>query len=201
VFDGDVLALAEPGTRVTGVDPAPRPPSRRAYAAETQIHTMTSDAYFAGLAAERPDQPVAADIDMAFIDGLHLFEQVLQDFINVERHCHPGSVVLLHDTLPVAPAVAARQRRTSYWCGDVWKMLPCLRQYRPDLHLLTIPTVPSGLTLVRGLDRQSRVLSRNYRRAVAEYIDAPLPAAAMPPAFRGDIANDPDLVREWLTRY
>ncbi len=144
IFKGETLALARPGTRAIGVDPEPRPEAFRDYAAPTRIHQMTSDAFFESEGCPR--------IDLAFIDGLHLYEQALRDFIHVERCCHPGSVVVLHDTLPIAAAATARQRRTSHWCGDVWKMLPCLRQFRPDLALMTIPTHPSGLTLVANLE-------------------------------------------------
>ena len=193
VFDGDTLALALAGTHAIGVDPRPRPACRRGYAASTDIHTVTSDAFFA-----RPPGGSVPSLDLAFIDGLHLFEQVLRDFVNVERHCHADSVVVLHDTLPVAAAAAARQRQTRYWCGDVWKMLPCLRRWRPDLRLLTIPTFPSGLTLVRGLDPGSRVLEASFDAAVAEHLEAALPQSATPPAWYGDIANDPEQVRDWL---
>jgi hypothetical protein len=35
-------------------------------------------------------------IDMAFVDGLHVFDYVLRDFINTEKHCRPNSIVILH---------------------------------------------------------------------------------------------------------
>ena len=36
-------------------------------------------------------------MDLAFIDGLHLFEFSLRDFMNVEKLAHPGSVVVFDD--------------------------------------------------------------------------------------------------------
>ena len=196
VFKGETLALAQPGTWAIGVDPAPLPESSRNYDAPTQIYRMTSDAYFAAGKTHEVDLPDT--LDLAFIDGLHLFEQVLRDFINVEARCHPGSVIVLHDTLPIAAAATARQRRTSHWCGDVWKVLPILQQYRPELSLLTIPTHPSGLTLVTGLDPDSRILADHFEQAVAEFISASNPPNPLMPGNFGDIANDLTKIQDWL---
>jgi hypothetical protein len=98
----------------------------------------------------------------------------------------------------VAPAAAARDRCTSFWCGDTWKVVPCLRRFRPDLQLLTIPTHPSGLTLVAGLDPHSGVLADRFDEAVAAFIDAPLPPPLPEAGIRGDIANNQALIRAWL---
>ncbi|MHB1305313.1 MAG: class I SAM-dependent methyltransferase [Acidiphilium sp.] len=166
VFDGDTLALAQPPTHAIGVDPAPRPASMRRYAAPTTIHAMTSDDFFRHVADGAIT--LGTGIDLAFIDGLHHFDQVLHDFISVERHCHARSVILLHDTMPVAAAPASRAMLTRYWCGDVWPIVSCLRKYRPDLTIVTIPTYPSGLTIVMGLDPSSTVLAD----CSAEAIDA-----------------------------
>lgn len=196
VFKGETLALAQPGTWVIGVDPAPRPEAERNYDAPTQIYRMTSDAYFAAGKAREVDLP--GTLDLVFIDGLHLFEQVLRDFINVETRCHPGSVVVLHDTLPIAAAATARQRQTSHWCGDVWKVIPILQRYRPELSVLTIPTHPSGLTLVTGLDPDSRILADHFDEAVAEFIGASTPPNPLATGCFGDIENDLTKVQGWL---
>ena len=48
--------------------------------------------------------------ELVFIDGLHLFEQVLRDLINVERHSTTDTVVLLHDCLPLDEVTSGRRR-------------------------------------------------------------------------------------------
>jgi Methyltransferase domain len=37
---------------------------------------------------------------MAFIDGLHHFEQVLRDFINVEKRATSEGLIVIHDCIP-----------------------------------------------------------------------------------------------------
>ncbi len=32
-----------------------------------------------------------------------------------------------------------------YWTGDVWKLIPILQRYRPDLQLTLFDAPPSGL--------------------------------------------------------
>lgn len=47
---------------------------------------------------EDPD-PTLRELDLAFIDGEHLFESVLEDFANWGSRVREGGVVLLHDCI------------------------------------------------------------------------------------------------------
>ncbi|WP_375413856.1 class I SAM-dependent methyltransferase [uncultured Bradyrhizobium sp.] len=169
VFDGQSIARVRPPTLAIGVDPNPR----LAYplTAETHIFTETSDAFFA---RRGPDSLLAGrPVGVGFIDGLHLYEQALMDFINLERYCGPRSVILFHDTVPLDEATQKRACDTKFHTGDVWKVVPCLKHYRPDLDVFTIATPWTGLTVVTGLDPASRVLAENFDEAVARFIEAP----------------------------
>jgi len=157
---GRSLALAT-GPAI-GVDPAPE--LRIELPASTRIFTQTSDDFFAEHAAAALAEPV----DFAFIDGLHLFEAALRDFMNIERAAAPDAIVAIDDVLPNHPAQAERLRGTRVWTGDVWRLVPVLQRWRPDLALALLDTSPSGLLLVAGLDPGSRVLWENYNPIVRE---------------------------------
>jgi hypothetical protein len=156
-----------------GVDPAPEVDAST-LPSSISLSAMTSDDFFAGLAAN----PLPQIPDLAFIDGMHLFEFALRDFINIERLSSPTSLVVIDDIFPSHPAQAERERRTRVWTGDVWKLQRCLAELRPDLILLTLDTAPTGLLLVAGLDPDSRVLSDCYEEIVRQHRDdeAPPPA-------------------------
>jgi len=166
VFRGKALTLARPGTRVVGVDPQPQIPG--ALPPHVTVHAMTSDDYFA-----RRDvlEDLSGPIDLAFIDGLHHFEQALRDFINVEKHCRPDSTVLVHDWYPLNRRTAERdmKHKVAFYSGDVWRLALVLKKYRPELKLSTIATAPTGLGVVRGLDPASVVLAERYDEIVAEF--------------------------------
>jgi len=197
VESGRTLALALPPTRAIGVDPAPQIVVR--FIAETKVFKATSDEFFARVdVAAEFGQPT---IDLAFIDGLHLFEQSLRDFINVERHCGPRSVVLVHDCLPVDDVSAARERQAPFWTGDVWKTVAILKRWRPDLEIRTVATWPSGLAVITGLDPASRVLAEKYEEIVAQFMDRmpPLEKAAQEEILaRHD--NDLAELESWLRK-
>src|SRR6266700_4789452 len=77
----DGLGLARSTTRTIGVDPDFR--IEVEIACDLQLVKATSDEFFA-----RPDAiSWFSDgvVDFTFIDGLHLFEFALRDFINAER--------------------------------------------------------------------------------------------------------------------
>lgn len=166
VSAGVTLALARPPTRVFGVDPQPRVTSQ--LQAETHLFTETSDAFFAH---RRLEGPLAGrPVTLAFIDGLHRFEQCLRDVLNLEAYCDPKSVILLHDTVPLDEPTQRRERATDFWTGDVWKVVLVLKHYRPDLDIFTIATAPTGLTMMTGLDPSSRVLAAAYDEAFTRFL-------------------------------
>ena len=165
VHKGHSLALAGPQTRAVGVDPDPLLVDLGDNAV---VVSATSDDFFAdadllGL--------VGGPIDLAFVDGLHLYEQALRDVANVERNSDPDGVILIHDCLPIDAATSAREQTSMVWSGDVWKVVVALRRYRPDLSVTTVDVEPTGLAIVSGLDPDSNVLFDRYEQIVDELAD------------------------------
>lgn len=144
-------SLARATGPAVGVDPSPV--LQVELPANCGLALQTSDDYFAA-----PQTGPIPPIDYAFIDGMHMFEYVLMDFMNVERHSSPWSVIVVDDVLPNHPVQAYRKRETRHWTGDVWKIVPTLRAQRPDLLLLTINTRPTGLLFVIGANPANRTL-------------------------------------------
>lgn len=191
---GRSLALAQ-GAAI-GVDPAPE--IRVELPSSTRVFTQMSDDFFADHASTIFVEPV----DLAFIDGLHLFEAALRDFMNIERVVGPNAILVVDDVLPNHPAQAERLRRTRVWTGDVWRLVPILQRWRPDLTLILLDTSPSGLLLVTGLDPANRVLWENYNPIVREALamgdppssivmrsDAISPSTPAYDIFRTDLAS------------
>jgi len=141
----------------------------------TFFFQMTSDDFFA---TENAATLLGRPVDMAFLDGMHLFEYLLRDFIGAEAACHPGSLILLHDCVPSNTRMALRQPvpgdssegdTAGWWTGDVWKLLPILREYRPDLRLHVLDCPPTGLVAITGLDPASSVLADRYDEIVDQH--------------------------------
>lgn len=140
------------------------------------LHQMTSDEFFADSDRSRK----IGNLDFAFLDGLHAFEFLLRDFFNTEKLSNPRTLIALHDCLPVnefmayrSPAVAFESGQTSLypgaWAGDVWKIVPILQEYRPDLTLVCVDAPPTGLVFVTNLDANNNVLRDNYLEIVKKY--------------------------------
>jgi len=110
------------------------------------LYQTTSDNFFEQYA----DQVYNVNkIDLAFIDGLHYSEQVLVDFLNVEKYSNKDAVYFFHDVLPKTFETALKDRSTQMWTGDVWKAIWILKQFRDDLEFLFLDALPSGLLVVR----------------------------------------------------
>ena len=153
VRNGDSLALARSPS--IGIDPAYNlkvAPPRWA-----KLFPITSDDFF-----ERAEPLMTFEgrrIGFSFIDGMHLSEFALRDFVNVERHADWTAAIVFDDILPRDVREANRDRATHQWTGDVYKVLEVLEEHRPDLIVLRIGTEPTGLGLVLGLDPDSTVVA------------------------------------------
>ncbi len=163
---GYSLRLATRAERIVGVDPEPilaEVPGRN-----TKVFELTSDEFF-----ERHDLRAelgGADVDLAFIDGMHLFENAYSDLVNLEPYCNERTLVAIHDCTPPNERSAARERDTALWAGDVWKLTLCLARYRPDLTMSVIDAAPSGLLLVSGLGSGVSTLDDSRDEIMEEYV-------------------------------
>jgi hypothetical protein len=166
VARGDSLAQALPSTAAIGIDPQPnlRKPPHESH----RVFATTSDDFFA-----RHDVRTELGgraLEMAFVDGLHRFEQALRDFINVERACARNAVILVHDCYPLDARTAQREQVTEFWSGDIWRLLLLLRERRPDLTVHTIAAPPTGLGIVLNPDPDSRFLADHQEELTGEYL-------------------------------
>jgi tetratricopeptide (TPR) repeat protein len=89
-------------------------------------------------------------INVAFVDGLHTWEQTYQDVLNCLNYLSDNGVILMHDCNP--PTAAAAHPAASWeaagkmglpgweglWCGDVWKAVVQLRAARKDLNIFVL---------------------------------------------------------------
>lgn len=165
---GHSLRLTAPTCAAIGVDPDPLcapPPNAR-------LMTMTSDEYFLHtITTTNPHPPV----DMAFIDGMHLIEYALRDFINCESIAAPGGIIVLDDVLPYSADIAGRVPLPGDWAGDVWKLWPILTKWRPNLRVTMVEVEPTGVMVVQGLDPDEgpQLLRAYYDQIVEVWRETP----------------------------
>jgi hypothetical protein len=141
----------------------------------TMFFQMTSDVFFESY---DPAALLGRSIDTAFIDGMHLFEFCLRDFINLEKCGTRQSVIFFHDVFPLTAEMAGRTTefhsrkdlpRRNWRAGDVWKIVPALQKYRSDLKLICLDCPPTGLLAVTNLDPENDLLRRSYDTILSEF--------------------------------
>ncbi|MGE0430841.1 MAG: class I SAM-dependent methyltransferase [Planctomycetota bacterium] len=172
---GSSLERIAAGTRVVGIDPDPRP--RGQLPPGFTIFAQTSDDFFA---THNLTTELGGPVELAFIDGMHLFEYALRDFMNIEAHCTPDATILVHDCYPLDENTAARDRITRFWTGDVWRLVVALKRHRPDLSIVTFDAPLTGLVVIRQLDPASRVIREHLAEIIRETLAVPF----------SDIADD-----------
>ncbi len=175
VQNGDTLALAECPS--VGVDPNLEINQDVIGAKPSCLLFQTSsDAFFS---TYDPRLLLGGPIDMSLIDGMHLFEYVLRDFINLERTMKRNSILLLKDCVPTDAHVcrrnvedqsfAGKSAHPDWWAGDAWKALVTLKDWRPDLRFHSFNAAPTGLVAVTNLDPASEILPGHYFDIVAPF--------------------------------
>lgn len=137
------------------------------------IFQQTSDDFFDGGFLKA----MKAKLSFSFLDGMHLFEFLLRDFIATEKASDPKGVIALHDCCPFSHEMTTRDLENlprQAWTGDVWKLIPILAEHRPELRVTVLDASPTGLVLISGLNPKSTVLERRYEEIVKTYADTSL---------------------------
>ena len=191
VAEGHTFTLATCAS--LGVDPAyritdPEILSTIISRPSAALYRMGSDEFFEKF---DPKAILGGPIKLAFLDGMHHCEFLLRDFINTERNAAAGSLIVLHDCLPVELGMASRTpggqsilpHHDGWWTGDVWRTALLLKRYRPDLVIKTFDSVPTGLVCVSSLDPASTLLIDDYDKLVNEMRSWVLEAIGIPKLF------------------
>ena len=189
------------------VDPAFRLSARSrrladAKAQATHYFDATSDAFFASQSAFLAQR----GIDVALIDGLHSYGQVVRDVENTLRYLRDDGIIVLHDCNPRTASIGfpatsyddfrAQNRRQSLlwltappWSGDVWKAIVHLRSTRDDLRIAVLKC-DWGVGILRKGPPESRL---SYSAAQIEALNYEDLAAdrdrllnLKPPAYFGE---------------
>jgi hypothetical protein len=104
---------------------------------------MTSDRYFETL----QDSVV---FDIVFLDGLHTYQQTYRDLIHALDHLEVHGVVIIDDVVPFDEVSAMPDLKKSIseqvnrgvseirWQGDVFRVIPLLRDHHPELKFRTL---------------------------------------------------------------
>lgn len=110
--------------------------------------------------------------DLAYIDGMHLFEYALRDLINLERYAKREAVIIIDDVIPRDEKEAARTASGGSWTGDVWKLVDCLHDYRPELFATSLlaRSEPTGCLILTDPCAANTVLRDHYDEILARYL-------------------------------
>ena len=159
VAEGRSLKLAK--CRSIAIDPSPR--ITHEIEENKTLYEITSDAFFANYDLT---ELLDGHFDLAFIDGMHLAEYVLRDFISLEKHSHMASCIVIDDILPDDIDWATRERVRKEWTGDVYKLIYILKNYRPDLNIEIFKVDLKGIAIISNLNKDSSHLEDNYDKIV-----------------------------------
>lgn len=143
---GASLVQAQGSELAFGVDPEPLVGFTNNGRPNQQIFTMTSDEFFDKRAFILPP------VNLAFIDGMHLVEYALRDFVNVQKYMAPGGVIAFDDVLPYNDAIAGRVQPPGDWTGDVWKVYFILRETMFGLEPILVDTWPTGTMVLLNVE-------------------------------------------------
>ena len=136
-------------TYKTAVDPDFKftPPDNTA---NVEFYRATSDEYFASFC------PVGKYFDVVYVDGLHIFEQVLRDLLNAALRLTRGGVIIIDDILPASyqsamplinEAFQVRDqlaldhpslKNDNTWMGDVYKLAFFIETFMQQFSYATV---------------------------------------------------------------
>jgi len=104
------------------------------------------------------------NIDIAFIDGLHTYEQSLCDALNCLKYLSHDGYIIFHDCNPLTAEAASPQipHGAINWNGDVWKAIHHLRKYKNYFECFTLD-FDEGIGVLR-------IINSNYFEIIDEIV-------------------------------
>ena len=168
-------SLAAMKGRAVGIDPNYRN-SLDAGARESgaYLYKMTSDSYFQ---RHNPHEDLNGPIQVAFVDGMHHFEYVVRDVLNVQRHAAAESLILLHDCIPWSFSMTKRLEMDflgqyagvrGNWTGDVWKAIPVLQELLPFMQVNMVDCAPTGIVILSIIKPDYKVIPHRVEHLIMQ---------------------------------
>jgi len=130
-----------------GIDPCP--PYKQEFSEKERYVNSESDEFFNG---SEPPFILKEGIDVAFIDGLHEYEQVVRDVKHCLKYLNTDGFIVVHDCNPAKEVYSTKgysydeARKNAEclglewegpWNGDVWKAIAELRK-RDDIQIFVL---------------------------------------------------------------
>lgn len=122
---------------------------------------MTSDDFFTSLKnREKEWYGKKIKYDLIFIDGLHTFSQVYQDFKNSLQYITDKSLIIIDDTFPSDPYSCIDDQQKSYkyrrmagikglqWHGDVYKIVFTIHDFYKYFSYATVINHGNPYTII-----------------------------------------------------
>lgn len=117
----------------------------------------TSDDFFSNSVG---DALAGESIDVALVDGLHEFEQVIRDVMNCAHWMRPDGVIVLDDCNPSSAERGQPVPTGGPWNGDVWKAVALIRRTQPQWQCVTFDT-DQGIGLIWGFESGAAAISED----------------------------------------
>jgi tetratricopeptide (TPR) repeat protein len=142
---------------------------------------------------------------LAFIDGMHLFEYALRDFINLAKISSEKSLFLFHDPIPWTFEMTTRNYkdlpRGAAWTGDIWKLVHIFIDVGMKDNVKLLSSDPSGLLAVLNPDKKFvYMLENNYDQICSEWLDVNLNGDNIERFYKTGVFTKPELYLQYLRK-
>lgn len=159
----------------------------------------TSDHFFRKTLPNFPN----FECELGFIDGMHLFEYSLRDFINLAKISADSSLFIFHDPLPWSYEMATRDYNSlpqgSAWTGDIWKLIPILIDIGMQENMNVLTSAPSGLlTIFNPKKELIAKLEKNFKKICTKWKSIELNSYGLTNLYQNNVFEKPENYFQFL---
>tara|TARA_B100001063_G_C16731916_1_gene539789 strand:+ start:503 stop:1621 length:1119 start_codon:yes stop_codon:yes gene_type:complete len=145
------------------------------------------------------------ECEFGFIDGMHLFENALKDFINLAKITSEKSLILIHDILPWTFEMATRDYKSipkgKPWTGDVWKLIPIFIDMGLKDYIKVLNCAPSGLLAVLNPNKDLiNDIENNFNKIYSKWIDIELDQKKLNNLYNSNLMINPEIFLQILKK-
>jgi len=171
ISDGEYLSVLNENARAVGI--GPNLAINRTIEAESTFYKTDSGKFF----EEKTLVTENTSPDIIIIENKNRVKEIADDLISVSELNLKKTIIIINNVFPIHRVVGGKSRITKYWLGDVWKIGLIIEEIFPDAEIMTIPTFPSGLMVIKNIVADEQL---NEKRALLEELDKTVLAKPFP---------------------
>jgi tetratricopeptide (TPR) repeat protein len=115
---------------------------------------------------------IQSKLGMIYIASDNDLPQFLIALIYLSDYITPKTIICVKNTYPLDGITSSERKYTSFWTGNIWKLVPVLKEFFPSINIKTLKAFPAGVSIMNNFDATAGKILRCNFPEIINYADS-----------------------------